>query len=185
MAEGKLPNFKRLARSGSTAAGDDLPVGLAGGLVLLQHGDPPGQAQHLRLPGSGPADLPAAALFHPHRQRRAVPEAGQVPHPAGQAGAQAAAQVQAVLDHPRRAPDLEHRPAGADHLPARQVLRRAAGAMCVPDLLGTQGTFLLFTTRPSEEEVQGGRYADQLKGQARYETPSRGPRTCFSRAIRP
>ncbi len=29
-------------------------------------------------------------------------------------------------------------------------------AMCVPDLLGTQGTFLLFTTRPAEQEFQEG-----------------------------
>ena len=30
------------------------------------------------------------------------------------------------------------------------------GAMCIPDLLGTQGTFLLFTTRPGGEEFQEG-----------------------------
>ena len=30
------------------------------------------------------------------------------------------------------------------------------GAMCIPDLLGTQGTFLLFTTRSSEERFQEG-----------------------------
>jgi predicted AlkP superfamily phosphohydrolase/phosphomutase len=30
------------------------------------------------------------------------------------------------------------------------------GAMCIPDLLGTQGTFLLFTTRPETVEFQEG-----------------------------
>ena len=30
------------------------------------------------------------------------------------------------------------------------------GAMCIPDLLGTQGTFLLFTTRPESEAFQEG-----------------------------
>jgi len=30
------------------------------------------------------------------------------------------------------------------------------GAMCIPDLLGTQGTFLLFTTRPGGESFQEG-----------------------------
>ena len=30
------------------------------------------------------------------------------------------------------------------------------GAMCIPDLLGTQGTFLFFTTRRSEEKFQEG-----------------------------
>ena len=33
----------------------------------------------------------------------------------------------------------------------------SCAAMCVPDLLGTQGTFLLFTTRPRGRAVQGGR----------------------------
>ena len=40
--------------------------------------------------------------------------------------AAAAAQVEAVLDHPRRERHLEHGAARADHVPARQVLRRAA-----------------------------------------------------------
>ena len=31
-------------------------------------------------------------------------------------------------------------------------------AMCVPDLLGTQGTFLLYTTRPAGDALQGGRH---------------------------
>ncbi len=33
------------------------------------------------------------------------------------------------------------------------------GAMCIPDLLGTQGTFLFFTTRPDTSRLPGGRPA--------------------------
>jgi len=38
------------------------------------------------------------------------------------------------------------------------------GAMCIPDLLGTQGTFALFTTRPSTEAFQEGGLRLDLKG---------------------
>ncbi len=37
-------------------------------------------------------------------------------------------------------------------------------AMCVPDLLGTQGTFLLFTTRPAAERFKEGGVRVQLEG---------------------
>jgi hypothetical protein len=67
-----------------------------------------------------------------------------------------AAQVEAVLDHPRRERHLEHGPARADHLPARQVLRRAASAMMVPDLLGTLGTFLHYTTSLLQRRSRAG-----------------------------
>ena len=38
------------------------------------------------------------------------------------------------------------------------------GAMCIPDLLGTQGTFMLFTTRPESEAFQEGGMRLDLKG---------------------
>lgn len=38
------------------------------------------------------------------------------------------------------------------------------GAMCIPDLLGTQGTFLLFTTRPESEAFQEGGIRLGLEG---------------------
>ena len=37
--------------------------------------------------------------------------------------------------------------------------------MCIPDLLGTQGTFMLFTTRPESEAFQEGGIRLDLKGQ--------------------
>ncbi|MCD4749621.1 MAG: alkaline phosphatase family protein [Thermoanaerobaculales bacterium] len=38
------------------------------------------------------------------------------------------------------------------------------GAMCIPDLLGTQGTFMLFTTRSSDETFQEGGMRLVLEG---------------------
>ena len=54
-------------------------------------------------------------------------------------------------------------------------------AMCVPDLLGTQGTFLLFTTRPAGDALQGRRPA--RSGHARraiaIDTTIKGPENLF------
>ena len=49
-------------------------------------------------------------------------------------------------------------------------------AMCVPDLLGTQGTFLLFTTRPVGRALQGGRHphSDRDRGRS-HRDESSGP----------
>ncbi|HET9265134.1 MAG TPA: alkaline phosphatase family protein [Vicinamibacterales bacterium] len=53
-------------------------------------------------------------------------------------------------------------------------------AMCVPDLLGTQGTFLLFTTRPSSERFKEGgqRVPVALQGD-RIDTVVQGPENVF------
>ncbi len=53
-------------------------------------------------------------------------------------------------------------------------------AMCVPDLLGTQGTFLLYTTRPAEEKFKEGGLRVQLeKNGDRMETTLQGPENMF------
>jgi len=55
-------------------------------------------------------------------------------------------------------------------------------AMSVPDLLGTQGTFLLFTTRPAESEFKEGGQRIVLDGDAssdRFETRIEGPENMF------
>ena len=54
-------------------------------------------------------------------------------------------------------------------------------AMCVPDLLGTQGTFLLYTTRPPAEKLQGRRHAHPRLARRRPDgtRPSRGPENTF------
>jgi predicted AlkP superfamily phosphohydrolase/phosphomutase len=53
-------------------------------------------------------------------------------------------------------------------------------AMCVPDLLGTQGTFLLFTTRPEGERFKEGgiRIPVAVEGD-RIETSVKGPENIF------
>ena len=59
-------------------------------------------------------------------------------------------------------------------------------AMSVPDLLGTQGTFLLFTTRPTGERFREGgtRVAVTLRGD-RIETAVEGPENPFAADSRP
>jgi predicted AlkP superfamily phosphohydrolase/phosphomutase len=53
-------------------------------------------------------------------------------------------------------------------------------AMCVPDLLGTQGTFLLFTTRPSGERFkEGGQRVPIALNSDRIETLVQGPENMF------
>ncbi len=53
-------------------------------------------------------------------------------------------------------------------------------AMCVPDLLGTQGTFLLFTTRRSDETFKEGGLRFFLEGQGpTYVSEIQGPPNTF------
>jgi predicted AlkP superfamily phosphohydrolase/phosphomutase len=53
-------------------------------------------------------------------------------------------------------------------------------AMCVPDLLGTQGTFLLFTTRPANGRFkEGGRRIEVRRDGDRIETAIQGPENAF------
>ena len=53
-------------------------------------------------------------------------------------------------------------------------------AMSVPDLLGTQGTFLLFTTRRSDARFkEGGQRMELSGGPDRFSTVIRGPENAF------
>jgi predicted AlkP superfamily phosphohydrolase/phosphomutase len=53
-------------------------------------------------------------------------------------------------------------------------------AMCVPDLLGTQGTFLLFTTRRSEQKIKEGGIRVELEPtDGIIETSIKGPDNTF------
>ena len=58
--------------------------------------------------------------------------------------------------------------------------------MSVPDLLGTQGTFLLFTTRPAGERFKEGgtRVAVTVEGD-RIDTAVEGPENPFAADSRP
>ncbi len=53
-------------------------------------------------------------------------------------------------------------------------------AMCVPDLLGTQGTFLLYTTRPAAGKFkEGGLRIPLERNGGRFETRLQGPENSF------
>jgi predicted AlkP superfamily phosphohydrolase/phosphomutase len=53
-------------------------------------------------------------------------------------------------------------------------------AMCVPDLLGTQGTFLYFSTRPPKGKIkEGGSYFQLKQNGNGYETAIQGPPNTF------
>jgi predicted AlkP superfamily phosphohydrolase/phosphomutase len=53
-------------------------------------------------------------------------------------------------------------------------------AMCTPDLLGSQGTFLLYTTRPAEGKFkEGGIRVALPAGSDRFETSVKGPENAF------
>ena len=64
--------------------------------------------------------------------------------------------------------------------PPDQFYGAELSAMCVPDLLGTQGTFLLFTTRPAGERFkEGGRRVPVARDGNRIETTVSGPENMF------
>jgi predicted AlkP superfamily phosphohydrolase/phosphomutase len=53
-------------------------------------------------------------------------------------------------------------------------------AMCVPDLLGTQGTFLFYTTRPAEKKFkEGGIRVELPRNGDRFSTRLQGPENLF------
>jgi predicted AlkP superfamily phosphohydrolase/phosphomutase len=53
-------------------------------------------------------------------------------------------------------------------------------AMCTPDLLGSQGTFFLYTTRPAETKFkEGGIRVALAAGSDRFETSIKGPDNAF------
>jgi predicted AlkP superfamily phosphohydrolase/phosphomutase len=66
--------------------------------------------------------------------------------------------------------------------PPDQFYGAQLGAMCIPDLLGTQGTFMLFTTRPETEAFQEGgmRVALSRNGStSSFEATITGPENTF------
>lgn len=59
-------------------------------------------------------------------------------------------------------------------------------AMCTPDLLGTQGTFSLYTTRPAEAKFkEGGIRVALPPGGDRFETSVKGPENVFLKSKPP
>ena len=127
MAEGKLPNFSKLAAMGSyhrlrTTFPSVSPVAWS----YVQHRRAAGEAQHLRLPRPRSAHLPAGAVVDTHRPPARVLKLGRYPHSAVAARPPAVAEVETVLVHPGRSPHLEHGAPRAHHVSPGQVLRRRA-----------------------------------------------------------
>ncbi|MFQ5669045.1 MAG: alkaline phosphatase family protein [Acidobacteriota bacterium] len=59
-------------------------------------------------------------------------------------------------------------------------------AMCAPDLLGTQGTFLLYTTRPAAGRFkEGGIRVPLTRNGSRFETRIQGPENMFRKGNPP
>src|SRR5215469_5377441 len=98
---GKAPQLRAAARHGLLpAAPDDVPVPLTDGLVVLQHGHPSGQTQHLRLPEPRSENLPTPPLFDPHRIGGPRAEAWPLAHPTAQTRDPASPKIQGLLDDP-------------------------------------------------------------------------------------
>ena len=165
----------------------DLPVDLAGGLVVLRHRGGAGQAPHVRLPGAGPEELPAAAGLDPHRGGHPLPEDREVAHPPAEARDPPHPGLEGLLVHPGRAQHLEHRAAGPDHLPAGEVLRGPAVGHVRPRPPGNPGDLPPVLHAPRRREVQGGR--GPVPARRGTATPtrarSRARRTASSTATRP
>jgi predicted AlkP superfamily phosphohydrolase/phosphomutase len=64
--------------------------------------------------------------------------------------------------------------------PPEQFHGAQLSAMCTPDLLGSQGTFLLYTTRPAETKFKEGGFRVGLPaGGDRFQTSVKGPENAF------
>jgi len=64
--------------------------------------------------------------------------------------------------------------------PPEQFHGAQLSAMCTPDLLGSQGTFFLYTTRPAETKFkEGGIRVALPAGGERFETSVKGPENAF------
>src|SRR5262249_12169267 len=59
--------------------------------------------------------------------------------------------------------------------PPEKFNGRLLSAMCTPDLLGTQGTFALFTTRNAGEAMEGGNRFQLSRHSGQYQGEIEGP----------
>ena len=117
IAEGKLPNFSKLAAMGSyQPSADNVSVGIPCSVVVVLHRRLARETQYFRLPGPRSAQLPAGPFVHTHRPSGACAEARAIPHSVVEARPPAVAEVETVLVHPGRSPYLEHSAPRADHI---------------------------------------------------------------------
>ncbi len=160
MAEGKLPNLEAAGRAGraTTGSATTYPSMTPVAWSSFSTGTNPAKHNIFDFLDRDLQHLPAGALLDRDRQRRQVPahrQAGRIP-----------------LAKPEIRLLRKSRPFWTilgEHgiwstvlrvpitFPPERFYGAELSAMCVPDLLGTQGTFLLFTTRTERLAVQGGR----------------------------
>ena len=128
----------------------------------------PGPAQGVRLPGAQPQVPPARALLGQGDQLAAHAQAGQVPHPAGQAHASTWA-ARASRSGRSWATTASSARSSACRSPSRRrsSTARMLAAMCVPDLKGSQGTFSYYSSDPEEQDELHRRHPDPGRGQRR------------------
>ncbi len=113
MAEGRMPNFSKLAGDGRLQpSAFDLSVHHPGRVVVLHHRYQPRQAQHLRFPRPRSPHLPAAAVVDRDRLGRPGPQDRQAADPARQTEHPQPPEIETVVDHPRRAQHLVRRSSG-------------------------------------------------------------------------
>ena len=105
---------------------------------------------------------------------------GQVPDSATPAGADQPAPLHPVLDAAGRTADLEHHPAGADHVPARSLLRRRTERDVRARRAGHAGDVPAVHDAAGDRTLQGGRHPRpiELRGD-RVEAVITGPENAF------
>ena len=69
--------------------------------------------------------------------------------------------------------------------PPEKFNGRVLSAMCTPDLLGTQGTFALYTTRNHGDEMEGGNRFPLVRDEALYRGTIQGPPNTLHEAAAP
>ncbi|MCK7482411.1 MAG: hypothetical protein M0C28_38780 [Candidatus Moduliflexus flocculans] len=181
MAEGKLPNLARLKKDGTYARLQDDDAGhLARRLVVVHDRVGTLQAQHLRLPQPRSPDLSPRPVLGPHRQAEADPRrwaSTSSPCPSPRSAACAGAcPFWKILGEKGIA---QHGPAGAHHLPAREVQGPPAVRDVRPRPQGQPGDVrLLHRGRRQGPQARGRRRRPRRAARATSSGPSsRAPRT--------
>ena len=159
----------------------DVSSALAGGVVDLCHGGQSGAAHHVRLSESKPELVHAVALLFASERAGEDSEAGQIPHSAEPPDCGDAAQEQDILADPGQQQIVSTILRVPITFPPEKFNGRMLSAMCTPDLLGTQGTFALYTTRTHGGEMESGNRFPLVRDEALYRGRFKGRSTRCTR----
>jgi predicted AlkP superfamily phosphohydrolase/phosphomutase len=145
-------------------------------VVVVQHRHEPGAAQHLRLPRPRSSHVPADPVVRLRRPGHEVPAARAVPDPLARPELRLLRRSKpfwTILGEHRIWSTILRVPIT---FPPDRFYGAELSAMSAPDLLGTQGTFTLFTTRASAAGFkEGGRRVAVSRSGNRIETTIEGP----------